>query len=66
MLAWAAYLLVVSGVMSLAALSLERALRPYGFPTRWTWMCGLLASLALPVALSSTASPSALASRCSR
>ena len=56
MLAWAAYLLVVSGVMSLAALSLERALRPYGLPTRWIWMCALLASLALPVALSSTAS----------
>lgn len=56
MLAWAAYLLLISGIMSLAGLSLERAVRPYGAPTRWIWMCALFGSLILPVVLSSTAS----------
>jgi hypothetical protein len=54
MLAWAAYLLVVSGIMSVAALSLERAIRPYGFATRWIWVCALLGSLVFPLALSQT------------
>ena len=55
MLEWTAYLLVVSGTLSLAGLSLERALRPYGASTRWIWICALLGSLVMPVALSSTA-----------
>src|SRR5215467_5509368 len=57
MLTWAAYLLVVSAILSLAGRSLERAIRPHGFPTRWIWMGVLVASLALPVVLSSTTSP---------
>lgn len=56
MLTWAAYLLVVSALGSLAALSLERAIRPYGFATRWIWTGALFGSLLLPVVLSVTAS----------
>lgn len=55
MLSWMAYLLLVSGTMSLAGLALERALRPYGFATRWIWPCALVGSLALPAILSLTA-----------
>ena len=53
MLAWAAYLLVVSGIMSLAALSLERAIRRHAFATRWIWACALFGSLVFPLVLSS-------------
>lgn len=56
MVAWTAYLLVVSGLMSLAGFILERAIRPYHFATRWIWVCALLASLVLPILLSSTTS----------
>ena len=56
MVRWTAYLLVVSGLMSLAGFSLERAIRPYRFATRWIWVCALLASLPLPILLSSTTS----------
>ncbi len=56
MLAWAAYLLLVSGIVSLAGLILEQAIRPHGFATRWVWVCALFGSLVLPVVLSSTAS----------
>jgi len=56
MLAWAAYLLAVSAVMSLAGLSLERAIRPYGLASRWIWTGALCATLTLPVVLSSTRS----------
>ncbi len=52
MLLWAAYFLVISGIMSLAALSLEGAMRPYGLPIRWIWGCALIGSLALPIILS--------------
>jgi len=56
MVAWATYLLVISAIVSLAALSFERAVRPYGFSTRWIWIGSLFASLLLPVALASTLS----------
>lgn len=59
MLSWIAYLLLVSGTVSLAGLALERALRPYGFATRWIWICALFGSLALPAVLSSAASRTA-------
>jgi hypothetical protein len=55
MLAWAAYLLVVSAAVSLAALGLERAIRPYGFASRWIWMCALFGSFVLPIVLAATA-----------
>ena len=57
MLAWAAYLLIVSAILSLAALSLERAIRPYGLPTRWIWTGALFAPLALPLVISPATSP---------
>ena len=57
MLAWAAYLLVVSGILSLAAFGFERAIRPHGFATRWIWVGALLGSLALPLVSSSTGGP---------
>lgn len=55
MVAWTAYLLVVSGIMSLTGVLLERAIRPHHFATRWIWVGALFASLLLPVLLSSTA-----------
>lgn len=55
MVAWTAYLLVVSGVMTLTGVILERAIRPHHFATRWIWVCALFASLMLPVLLSSAA-----------
>jgi hypothetical protein len=66
MLAWVAYLLVVSGIMSLAALSLERALRPYGYATRWVWVCALLGSLVFPLVLSRTAGQTQIAATWTR
>lgn len=54
MLAWVAYLLVFCAMIGLAALSLERAIRPYGVALRWIWISALLGSLALPLALSAT------------
>ena len=59
MLAWTAYLLVVSGIVTLVGLILERAFRPYHFATRWIWMCALFGPLVLPVLLSSTATRAA-------
>lgn len=61
MVAWTAYLLGVSGIVSLTAVILERAIRPYHFATRWIWVCALFGSLVLPVLLSFTASPTATA-----
>jgi len=56
MIAWATYLLVISAIVSLAGLSLERAVRPHGLSTRWLWIGSLFASLSLPVVLSATSS----------
>jgi len=61
MLAWTAYLLSVSGIMSLTGVILERAIRPHHFATRWIWVCALFGSLLLPLLLSSTARPTAAA-----
>lgn len=66
MLAWAAYLLVVSGIMSVAALGLERALRPYGYATRWVWVCALFGSLVFPLVLSRTAGQTQIAATWTR
>ena len=52
MLVWMGYLLVISGIMTAAAFSLERAIQPYGVATRWIWVCALFGSLALPLTLS--------------
>lgn len=55
MLAWVAYLLLVSGILSVAGLALERSIRPHGLTIRWIWLCVLCASLGLPVVLASAA-----------
>lgn len=57
MLTWVAYLLLISGILSLGAFSLERAIRPRGYSTRWIWACALIGSLALPLILSATLRP---------
>lgn len=50
MLAWAAYALLVSLLLGLAAAAAERALRAYDLPARGAWAAALLASLGLPAA----------------
>lgn len=59
MLSWTTYLLIVSGIVSLVGVILERAIRPYRFASRWIWACALCASLVLPVFLSMTANQAA-------
>lgn len=48
MFSWIADLLVVSGLLGLSALLLERILRPRHRPTRWPWLLAMLASLLIP------------------
>lgn len=55
MLSWVAYLLLVSAILSIAGLALERALRPHGRATRGVWLGVLCASLVLPAVLASAA-----------
>src|SRR5580693_4206879 len=55
MLAWVAYLLLVSATLSVAGFALERSLRAHGLTIRWIWLCVLCASLVLPVVLSAAA-----------
>ena len=59
MLTWTTYLLVVSGIVSIVGVILERAIRPHRFASRWIWACALCASLVLPVFLSMTANQAA-------
>jgi hypothetical protein len=61
MLAWMVYVLVVSFALSIAALAVEKAAQVRRVRTRWVWGLAILASLLLPVALSSisTGSPAA-------
>src|SRR5579863_967263 len=53
MAAWILYVLMVSLLLGLAALSFEKAalLRKAG--TRWLWVAGIVASLAVPFVISS-------------
>ena len=53
MLIWAAYLMMISAIVSVSAFALERIIRPYGFATRWMWAGALAASLVFPIVLSS-------------
>jgi hypothetical protein len=53
MLAWMVYVLVVSALLSLAALVGEKAALLSRVPTRWVWALAMLASLLLPLVLSS-------------
>lgn len=52
MLAWMSYVIVVSLLLSLAALALERAARIRRKPTRWLWGASMMASLLLPLVMS--------------
>lgn len=53
MMLWIVYLLGISATLSAAAFALERAVRPRGLAIRWIWTGALVASLVLPLALSS-------------
>jgi bla regulator protein blaR1 len=53
MLAWMSYVTMVSLLLSLAALALERAARARQQPTRWLWSTSMIASLLLPLVISS-------------
>lgn len=61
MLAWMVYVLVVSLALSAAALAVEKAALARRASTRWVWGLAILASLLLPMAISSisTGSPAA-------
>jgi bla regulator protein blaR1 len=52
MLAWMAYVLMVSSLLSLAALALERSARVRQRPTRWSWAASMMGSLLVPLAMS--------------
>jgi hypothetical protein len=51
--AWMSYVIVVSLLLSLAALALERSARVRRKPTRWLWGTSMIASLLVPLAVSS-------------
>ena len=53
MLAWMSYVIVVSLLLSLAALALERSARVRQRPTRWLWGASMIASLLVPLVVSS-------------
>jgi bla regulator protein blaR1 len=53
MLAWMSYVIVVSLLLGLAALALERSARLRQKPTRWLWGASMIASLLVPLVISS-------------
>jgi beta-lactamase regulating signal transducer with metallopeptidase domain len=53
MLAWMSYVIVVSVLLGLAALALENSARLRQKPTRWLWGTSMIASLLLPLVISS-------------
>jgi len=53
MLAWMSYVIVVSLLLSLASLALERSARVRQRPTRWLWGASMIASLLVPLVVSS-------------
>jgi len=55
MLIWMVYVIVVTVLLSAAALVAEQALRIARRQTRWVWLIGIVASLVLPVVISSVA-----------
>ncbi|MBV8700401.1 MAG: hypothetical protein JO052_21520, partial [Bradyrhizobium sp.] len=55
MLGWISYVVAVSLLLGLAALALERAARFSRRPTRWLWGTSMIASLLLPLLMSSVA-----------
>ncbi len=53
MIAWIGYTIVVTLLLSAAALAAERAARVRRLATRWTWALAIVASLLLPSVISS-------------
>ena len=53
MLRWMIYVAIVSLVLSIAALSAERALRLRRAATRWVWISAIVASLLIPAVIAS-------------
>ena len=53
MLQWIVYVLIVTLILSAAALSAERALRFRRRSTRWVWVATIVASLVLPTIIAS-------------
>jgi bla regulator protein BlaR1 len=53
MLAWMPYVIVVSLLLGLAAFALERSARVRQKPTRWLWGASMIASLLVPLVISS-------------
>ena len=53
MLAWMSYVIMVSLLLGLAAFALERSARLRQRPTRWLWGASMIASLLLPMIISS-------------
>lgn len=51
--AWMSYVIAVSLLLGLAALALERSARIRQKPTRWPWVASMMASLLLPLVVSS-------------
>ncbi|HEX6371596.1 MAG TPA: M56 family metallopeptidase [Longimicrobium sp.] len=47
---WMLYCLAVGLLLSLAALAMERAMRAFALPQRWTWAAAMVLMLALPAA----------------
>ena len=53
MLTWMVYVLVVTLILSGAALSAERAMRLRRGPTRWIWVVAIVGSLVIPTTIAS-------------
>ncbi|HEY6457044.1 MAG TPA: M56 family metallopeptidase [Steroidobacteraceae bacterium] len=53
MVLWALYVIAVSALVGAAALCAERAARLRRAPTRWHWLAAILASLMMPILISS-------------
>ncbi|HEY0683825.1 MAG TPA: M56 family metallopeptidase [Steroidobacter sp.] len=51
MLAWIAYILILTAVLGIAALGIEQLSRRGGWATRWGWASAIAASLLIPVVL---------------
>ena len=53
MLTWMIYAVSVSAVLSVAALIAEHSARQRRSPSRWFWLLAIVASLAIPAAMTS-------------
>jgi bla regulator protein blaR1 len=53
MFQWMLYVVIVTLILSAAALSAERAVRLRQGATRWVWITAIIASLAVPTIIAS-------------